>query len=60
MLISPSHELSDNREPKAAIRNEIDDESAQSGQLGAVEDEHLRDEDPHEDAAHEPVIRGDP
>src|SRR5450759_359994 len=57
---SSSDDLTGDGEAEAAVGDEVDDEAAQACELGAVEDEHLGDEDPHEEAAHEPVIGGRP
>jgi len=57
---SSGDDLAGNGEPQAAVGDKVHDEPAEAGELGAVEDEHLRDEDPHQEAAHEPVIGGRP
>jgi hypothetical protein len=53
-------DLAANGEAEASVGDEIDGEPAQAGKLRAAEHEDLRDEDPDEQAAHEPVKRDGP
>src|SRR5664280_320795 len=58
--MTSSDDLTGEGEAEAPVGDEVEDEPPEAGELGAVEDEHLRDEDPHEEAAHEPVVGGRP